>query len=213
MPGVSPGDFVQIMVSDTGGGIAPAVRDHIFEPFFTTKDEATSTGLGLATVKSVVTQYGGFIRVSSEPGKGSAFALNFPSCDEGLSPKRAVRATSTMKKSPRRFSWSKMIAMVRDLVATVLKEIGYTVLIADSAKAAQVLFEESQDEIDLLITDVVMPKLSGKELHNLLKEETQISRPSSCRAILRTRSPDRAFWIRECTSFQSRSESKCWLGR
>ena len=123
--------------------------------------------MGLATVQSVVTQYGGFIRLHSEVGKGTTFASHFPSCDEGLAP------TSGAHPVYREQANEKVLLveddpMVRDLVATVLKEIGYTVFVADSAKTAQELFEDHGDEIDLLITDVVMPNMSGKELQSSL---------------------------------------------
>ncbi|HKI83082.1 MAG TPA: PAS domain S-box protein, partial [Candidatus Krumholzibacteria bacterium] len=122
VPHVAAGEFVQIAVRDTGGGIAPSVREHIFEPFFTTKDEATSTGLGLATVKSVVTQYGGFVRVFSEPGKGSSFELHFPRSDEGITPKSATRHLKK-EEVTEKVLLVEDDPMVRDLVATVLKEI------------------------------------------------------------------------------------------
>jgi signal transduction histidine kinase/ActR/RegA family two-component response regulator len=166
-PDVASGEFVQLTVSDTGRGIDPATRAHIFEPFFTTKDEATSTGLGLATVQSIVAQYGGFIRFRSDVGKGTTFVLHFPSCSERPAPisgahlvhlEPATESVLLVEDDP----------MVRDLVTTVLKDIGYTVFVADSAKTAQQIFKDHRDEIDLLITDVVMPNMSGKELQDSL---------------------------------------------
>jgi CheY-like chemotaxis protein len=166
-PDVASGEFVQLTVSDTGRGIDPATRAHIFEPFFTTKDEATSTGLGLATVQSIVAQYGGFIRFRSDVGKGTTFVLHFPSCSERPAPISAAHHVHR-EEATERVLLVEDDPMVRELVATVLKDIGYTVFVADSAKAAQQIFKGRRDEFDLLITDVVMPNMSGKELQDSL---------------------------------------------
>ena len=152
-----PGTYVRISVRDTGAGIPDDVRARIFEPFFTTKTEGRGTGLGLSTVHEIVTQHGGAIRVAPRDGGGTVFDVFLPSHDVPVPPQ--VRAT--VRTEPRRGSGT--ILLVEDDVAVctvmqrVLSRHGYTVLVADCAEAAWLLWDAQRDAIDLVITDLIMP--------------------------------------------------------
>ena len=158
---VEPGPYVLLAVSDNGMGMDRATRDHIFEPFFTTKDVGKGTGLGLATAYGIVRQAGGHIWVYSEPGHGSAFKLYFPRIDAAVEEPRDVPVV------PASGVGTVMIVedepAVRDITSQLLQRAGYDVLeVADGLEA--VARAAAAGPIDVLITDVVMPNLSGIEL-------------------------------------------------
>jgi two-component system, cell cycle sensor histidine kinase and response regulator CckA len=172
--GVQPGDFVMIAVTDTGHGMDAETRRHIFEPFFTTKAKGKGTGLGLATVYGMVKQSGGDIWVYSEPGQGTIFKLYFPrvsdSPAEPLEPETdlsSVRGNETILLVEDE-------GAVRDLTAKILRQLGYRVLCAESAPQALRTARLHAGEIALLLTDVVMPGMSGRQL----ADELRIDRPS-----------------------------------
>jgi PAS domain S-box-containing protein len=154
---------VRIEVIDTGAGMDAATRAQIFEPFFTTKPAGEGTGLGLATVKSIVEQAGGTIAVHSEPGRGSTFAIEFPRCGD------AVSSPSPIPPSPGSGN-REVILLVEDepavqlLERRVLETGKYEVLVASNGAEALNLLDKHQGRIDLLVTDVVMPGMSGREL-------------------------------------------------
>ncbi len=160
--GIAPGSWATLEVSDTGTGMDAATLPHIFEPFFTTK-EGRGTGLGLSTVYGIVQQSGGHIRVSSEPGHGSCFRIWLPRSEEEAS--QAEAASSAL---PRRGSETILVVedepRVRALTVRVLRDIGYTVIEAEDAEQAARVAESDARPIDLLLTDVVMPRLSGPEV-------------------------------------------------
>jgi PAS domain S-box-containing protein len=162
-PGIAPARYVTLTVQDTGVGMTPHTVSKIFEPFFTTKEAGKGTGLGLAMVYGIVQQSGGEIRVESEPGKGSTFTIYFPQVDEALdSPEPAVvheelRGGETIllvEDSDR----------VRKLVKRYLEKHGYTVIDAPSSIDALRRAKRHEGDIDLLVTDVVLPKMDGHEL-------------------------------------------------
>jgi CheY-like chemotaxis protein len=141
---------------------------HIFEPFFTTKGVGEGTGLGLATVYGIVEQNGGFIRVSSEPGVGTTFKVYIPKgVEQDRAPVKTARKAVT--------SGTGTILLVEDdmmvgrMTAEMLKSIGYTVLIENNPVDALSFCEKNHSPIDLLITDVVMPNMNGKELRDRIK--------------------------------------------
>jgi len=168
-PGLIPGSYVRLSVTDTGHGIAPEVMPRIFEPFFTTKELGKGSGLGLSTVYGVVKQSGGCITVSSEPGNGAAFGIYLPRASE--LPDRRAPALVAVKSS----AGTETIllvedeAVVRDLVCEILRESGYLVMSAPSGADAMNVTAGYSQPIDLLITDVVMPEMSGPELANTLR--------------------------------------------
>jgi two-component system, cell cycle sensor histidine kinase and response regulator CckA len=160
---IKPGCYVMISVTDSGVGMDTETREHVFEPFFTTKGAGRGTGLGLATVFGIVKQSGGAIYVESDIGRGSSFRAYFPSSNEPLTERRIPP-----KHEPGACGGVVLIAeddpSVRQVVHTVLERAGYVVVGAAGPLEALALAREYPDRIDLLLTDVVMPLLSGKEL-------------------------------------------------
>jgi CheY-like chemotaxis protein len=163
-PDLVPGSYVLLVVADNGAGMEPAVRARIFEPFFTTKGRDQGTGLGLATVFGIVRQSGGHIAVESEPGAGTTFRLYFRR-ESGavLGPTVAHRSTPSLRGSET-VLLVEDDASVRSLARIVLSRSGYNVLEAASPGEALLIVEQFHGEIHLLLTDVVMPRLSGVQL-------------------------------------------------
>jgi signal transduction histidine kinase len=163
-PPMAPGRYVLLSVSDTGQGMDEATKVHIFEPFFTTKELGKGTGLGLATVYGVVKQSGGFIWVDSAPGAGTTFEIYLPQAAEA-----PAKAEPEEKAAPAaRGSETVLVvedeAGVRELACQFLRVKGYTVLEADGGHAALELASRHSGTIHLLLSDMVMPKMSGGEL-------------------------------------------------
>lgn len=164
------GSFIRLTVSDTGVGMSPEIQARIFDPFFTTKEQGKGTGLGLATVYGIVHQAGGQITVESEPGHGTTFHLVFP---------RFAGALESSAKSATSFRSTRGAETVlvvddqndlRALLCEVLRKNGYTVLSAMNGREALRLVREHAEPIDLVITDVVMPQMGGRELVEALRE-------------------------------------------
>jgi PAS domain S-box-containing protein len=162
--GALTGPHVRVTVSDTGSGMGPDVLAHLFEPFYTTKPVGKGTGLGLATVYGIVKQSGGYIWVESTPGKGTSFMIHFPR----VSPEAAT--TVAAATDVREVSGTETILLVedqrevREVVRQTLQRHGYHVLEAVDGQAALALLRASAGPIHLLLTDVVMPHMSGREL-------------------------------------------------
>jgi two-component system, cell cycle sensor histidine kinase and response regulator CckA len=163
---LKPGRYVLLRVTDTGVGMTSDVLSHMFEPFFTTKDPGKGTGLGLATVYGIVKQSEGDIAVVSAPGEGTTFSVYFPQAS-GLS-----ADTSQVRIVHSGGSETVLVvedeASVRALIAEVLERRGYRVLTAENGDSALEIAEGRVDPIDLLLTDVVMRGMSGRELANRL---------------------------------------------
>lgn len=163
-PGESPGPRVALKVTDTGVGMDKVTKARMFEPFFTTKEVGKGTGLGLATVFGIVRQSGGTISVSSELGKGTSFDIFFPPSD------REVVPTASTTRERRTMAGSETVLLVEDnesvrvLTRSILHRYGYNVLEAQGGGDAVLLCEQHQGVIHLLLTDVVMPRMSGRQL-------------------------------------------------
>ena len=162
--GSRPGPHVMLAVSDSGVGIPRELQRHIFEPFFTTKEQGKGTGLGLATIYGIVKQSGGYIEVDSEPGRGTTFRIYLPRVDS---------ASPAAERSPRAAAptgGTETILLVededgvRELARDILRSSGYTVLEGRNGAEGLLLGERHQGALDLLLTDVVMPRMSGREL-------------------------------------------------
>jgi PAS domain S-box-containing protein len=184
--GSAPGAYVCLKVADTGCGMSADVASHIFEPFFTTKEEGKGTGLGLATAYGIVQQSGGTIEVDSRPGEGTVFRIYLPQVvdmEPEAVPAQVVRA-------PSRGAETILLAedddSVRTLVATVLRKSGYIVLEAVDGEHAIELMGKSATSIHLLLTDVVMPGMSGR----ILSERVTAASPDTRVLFMSGYSPD-----------------------
>jgi signal transduction histidine kinase/CheY-like chemotaxis protein len=182
------GRYVELAVADTGIGMDSAVKDHIFEPFFTTKEFGKGTGLGLASVLGIVEQSGGAIRCDSEVGQGTTFRIFLPAMAEGLEtiePARTILALAP-KGSSEVILLVEDEDMVRTLARTILVTSGYVVLEAHDGGEALAMSESHEGVIDLLLSDVMMPVLGGREL----AERTAIGRPGMKVLFMSGHTPD-----------------------
>ena len=161
--GLPPGHYVRMSVTDTGEGIDPATVERIFEPFFTTKARGEGTGLGLATVYGIVKQANGGVYVDSMPGAGSTFSVYLPPCNAEASA-HPPAISSGGRGGDECILLVEDEAAVRDMVTRLLVQNGYQVAAFGSGKDALSFYEDHSSEVDLLITDVVMPKMSGRTL-------------------------------------------------
>jgi PAS domain S-box-containing protein len=163
---VVPGPYVLLAVTDTGVGMTPDTVGHIFEPFYTTKESGRGTGLGLSTVYGIVKQSGGYIWVYSELGKGTTFKVYLPRVTDAIpaSAAPAITLSSTARKGHETILLVEDEPDLRELTQMVLSERGYTVIGASSPAEAERLAGNNGAEIHLLLTDVVMPGISGREL-------------------------------------------------
>jgi two-component system, cell cycle sensor histidine kinase and response regulator CckA len=169
-PGYVPGRFVQLSVSDDGSGMDKETVSHLFEPFFTTKKIGQGTGLGLATVYGIVKQNSGFINVYSEVGAGTTFKIYLP-LYEGES---AGAQVQTDRKEPPRGTETVLVvedeAAILELIKIMLENLGYAALVARTPAEAVRLVHDHAPDIHLLISDVVMPQMNGRDLAELIAE-------------------------------------------
>jgi two-component system cell cycle sensor histidine kinase/response regulator CckA len=165
---VQPGRYVMLSISDTGAGMTPEVREKIFEPFFTTKEKGKGTGLGLSTVYGIVKQCGGNIWVYSEPGLGTTFKIYLPQVNEPLGEQRE-EVVKEVSGGHETILIVEDEDVVRKLAARILKRQGFKVLEAPDGGKALMLYEAYEEPIHLLLTDVVMPGMSGRKLADRLK--------------------------------------------
>jgi two-component system, NtrC family, sensor kinase len=165
-----PGHFVSLTVADTGCGIAPEIVSHIFEPFFTTKQTGKGTGLGLASAYGIVKQHGGWIEVQSELNRGTTFRVLLPITTNSLPVEPAV--SDPIKGGNETVLVVEDEPSVRRLATDILKRYGYRVFEAESGRQALDLFQKHVDDIQVLLTDMVMPGgISGQELADRLRQE------------------------------------------
>jgi PAS domain S-box-containing protein len=161
---VSPGPYIALAVTDSGEGMTPEILGRIFEPFFTTKPQGTGTGLGLSVIFGVVKQAGGTVETYSELGHGTTFKIYLPRVDAPIedlektwSPLEALNGTESILLVEDN-------VQVRELTTTMLRRLGYRVLVAADGKTALSILKNERPTIDLLFTDLVMPEMSGREL-------------------------------------------------
>jgi two-component system, cell cycle sensor histidine kinase and response regulator CckA len=167
--------YVRVRVIDDGIGIPPEVREHIFEPFYTTKDVGQGRGLGLASVYGIVHQSDGVITVDSQPGAGSTFTMHFPAAGRSDDGSRAARRPAEISGDQATILLVEDEDAVRAIVSAILRRHGYHVLEAATPVAACELFERHANDIDLLLTDVVMPEMNGRALaHRLIGDRPDL---------------------------------------
>jgi PAS domain S-box-containing protein len=161
---VKPGPYVMLAVSDSGIGMSPETVAHIFEPFYTTKESGQGTGLGLSTVYGIVKQSGGYIWVYSEPGRGTTFKVYLPRVAEQVEAKPDAVEIPAVGQGSETVLLVEDEEAVRELATKILSAKGYSVVAAKSAKEAEQLSEKYGGRIHLLLTDIIMPGTSGREL-------------------------------------------------
>lgn len=167
-PAVPPGDYVEMSVTDTGVGISKEIQDRMFEPFFTTKEVGKGTGLGLSTVYGIVDQSGGHIRVQSNIAEGACFTIYLPKAAD-----RAMLPTAADADGYKLGTETLLVVededVLRESITEFLRTLGYNVLEANSGQQAMSVVADFDGVVHLLITDVVMPRMSGRELSELLQ--------------------------------------------
>ena len=169
-PGLKPGPYLKLAVSDTGHGIPPDVRDRIFDPFFTTKKDE-GTGMGLAVVHGIIKNHGGTITVYSEPQKGSIFNVFLPVIEKEIEPE--TRIEKPVPRGTERILFIDDEQTLTDLGKQMLESLGYDVAVRTSGIEALELFKNKPDEFDLVITDLTMPNMTGDKL----AKELMVVRP------------------------------------
>ncbi|HOX39889.1 MAG TPA: PAS domain S-box protein [Candidatus Brocadiia bacterium] len=168
--GVHPGDYVMLAVSDTGLGMTDEIKSRLFEPFFTTKAKDKGTGLGLSTCYGIARQSGGHIQVYSEPGRGSTFSLYLPRVADKAMPLDMREESAILPEGDETILLVENEETVRRMASRVLTQQGYEVLEAcDGREALDVVRQRGIDKIDMLLTDVVMPRMGGKQLADRLR--------------------------------------------
>ena len=163
-PGASPGDFVQLSVSDNGAGMSKEIMDRIFEPFFTTKESGKGTGLGLATVYGIVNQNKGFINFNSKSNHGTTFKIFLPRSFEATSSNQAIHSDQVSSEGVESILLVEDSLPILRAVTQLLKSLGYQVYATTTPTDAIRMAEEHRGKIQLLIVDVIMPEMNGREL-------------------------------------------------
>ena len=172
-PEVKPGRFVMVAVSDTGSGMSQETKGHIFEPFFTTKGPGKGTGLGLATVYGIVKQSGGHIAVHSELGQGTTFTIYLPPVEEKLLSGKSPHGSKVAPHGNETILLVEDDDAVRAITKLALQSLNYTVLEARNGEEAVRICERHTEPIQLLITDVVMPEMGGRQVAERLTARKQ----------------------------------------
>ncbi len=168
--GLRKGNYVVLSISDTGLGMDEETKEHVFEPFFTTKEKAKGTGLGLATVYGIVKQSGGHIWVDSEKGKGTTFKIYLPMIKRKQTDKEKDSLQAKNKMGNETILVVEDEFMVRELVCDSLRTNGYTILEASNGNEAIEIFSKNSQKIDLILTDVIMPTMSGRKMVEILQK-------------------------------------------
>jgi len=172
-PPLGPGQFVMLSVIDTGIGMDTETRSHIFEPFFTTKDPGKGTGLGLATVYGIVKQSQGFVFVTSEPGHGARFDIYLPRVNAPVDAPDMTPGGAVAAGGREVVLLAEDEVTVREVMASTLRQKGYDVIAAPDGRSALAMARARTGTIDLLVTDMIMPGMTGRELAEALVAERQ----------------------------------------
>jgi CheY-like chemotaxis protein len=168
---IAPGPYIMLAISDTGCGMDEQLQAHIFEPFFTTKETGKGTGLGLSTVYGIIKQHGGSIFVYSERNHGSVFKVFFPRVEgDEYSVESSRSGVSEVQQGLETILVAEDSEVVRLLACDLLESFGYRVLAAESPERCIAMARNFAGTIDLLVTDVIMPGMNGKELYQALRE-------------------------------------------
>jgi CheY-like chemotaxis protein len=167
-PDTHPGEYVHLSVSDDGSGMDKETMDHVFEPFFTTKGIGEGTGLGLATVYGIVKQNNGFITIQSTQGQGTSFSIHLPRLEDSSSASPTVEAPICLQRGQETILLVEDDSAILKISAVMLEKQGYRVHSAMSPSEAITIAGEREGEIDLLITDVIMPEMNGRDLATAL---------------------------------------------
>ena len=168
-PNLRPGSYTTLVVRDTGTGMSAETAAHIFEPFFTTKDQGKGTGLGLSTVYGIVEQSRGHIEVESEPGRGTTFTIHLPRVEEPLAAGQPADTGRRLRTTARTVLVVDDEPEVLELASEILRRVGYSVLEASDGGSALEVADRHQGAIHLLVTDMVMPGMSGRDLAERLR--------------------------------------------
>ncbi len=161
---IGPGHYVMLVVSDNGHGMTPEVRARVFEPFFTTKEVGKGTGLGLSTVYGIIKQSGGYIWVYSEPGRGTSFKIYFPRVDQTAQTLGSDRRPGGVQRGTETILLVEDDPQLRQLSSSVLAHCGYKVLVAGGPEEALTVAQSNHRDLRLLVTDVIMPTMNGRQL-------------------------------------------------
>jgi two-component system, cell cycle sensor histidine kinase and response regulator CckA len=170
---MDPGRYVRLTVSDTGAGVSPEVREHLFEPFFTTKSQGKGTGLGLATVYGIVRQSGGYIDVLSDSnrGPGATFRIHLPAVADSPTSAAPPPVGGSIPRGKELVMVVEDQSSVRMFTMNILRDLGYTVLGAASGPEALTLLRRDRPALQLVLTDIMMPEMSGPEFARRLHGE------------------------------------------
>jgi PAS domain S-box-containing protein len=163
-----PGNYVQLTVTDTGRGMDKETRKRIFEPFFTTKEMGLGTGLGLASTYGIIKDHSGYIDVDSEQGRGSTFTIYLPATEKKV--EEAVLPTEQIVKGTGTILLVEDEERILEVGVKMLERLGYTVLEARNGREAVEIYKENKDKIDLVILDMIMPRMGGGEAYDRMKE-------------------------------------------
>jgi len=170
IPGAKPGPHVLIQIKDSGEGIPPAIMEKIFEPFFTTKEPGKGTGLGLSTVVGIVKSHGGWVNVYSEPGHGALFKLYLPAVPNVEVTKAAESQVTLPQGRGQTILLVEDESAIREVLRKILVRHGYEVLEAVDGVDGSALFLQHADKIQLVLTDMMMPRMEGMTLIRSLKK-------------------------------------------
>ncbi len=168
---IRPGSYVLIVVSDTGVGMNEDVRNKIFDPFFTTKDIGKGTGLGMAIIYGIIQAHQGYINCLSELGEGAMFKVYLPLAQTKITKERSTRVSKELTKGTETILLVEDDPDIREMIETILQRVGYTVIKAVDGEDAVDKYRENKDRVQMVLSDIVMPKMNGVEAYKEMMQE------------------------------------------